>query len=92
MADYIKLNKAPTLSFNNPNCEACAEEVESADEGWQCKYCGTYWSFRDGEDDPGELYESWSGESLEGEALDPDDWSAIFGRVMRLRQMRNDEV
>lgn len=73
MSEYIKLDKAPTLSIRHPDCDACAVEVESDGDGWQCPVCGTSWPYDVHEDTPGTLYEEWSGETLEGETVPADD-------------------
>lgn len=63
----VKYGTAPTLSFSNPTCDACAEEVTHNGDGWECERCGTYWDNDAGESDAGTLYEDWAGEDNEGE-------------------------
>lgn len=73
MSGYIKLTEAPTLSIRHPDCDACTVEVESDGDGWICPCCGTTWSYNGGEDEPGTLYEEWSGEPADGPAVAADD-------------------
>lgn len=70
---YIKLTEAPTLTIRMPDCDACSVEVESDGDGWLCPVCGTSWPYDGSEDEPGTLYEEWSGEDLEGPAVPNDD-------------------
>lgn len=77
MSTYIKLAAPPTLTINMPTCNACCVEVEADAEGLLCPCCGTMWSHRDGEGDPGQLYEEYSGDDLPGDALTEDEaWRA----------------
>lgn len=71
MTEYIKLAEAPTFVFQNPTCGACSVELDT-EEGWVCPCCGTSWSYDAGDGDTGELYESWSGETLDSETVSED--------------------
>lgn len=72
MSDYVKLADNPVLVIQNPTCSACCVDLISED-GWLCPVCGSSWSYDDGDGDKGELYESWSGETLSGEPLGEDE-------------------
>ena len=73
MNEYpIKYDTAPTLSISAPQCAACLVDVESED-GWLCPMCGTAWGYDAGEDEDGELYESWSGEESDVPVTPIDD-------------------
>lgn len=71
MSDYVKLAEPPTLELRAPTCSACSVDLISED-GWMCPVCGTCWSYNDGDGDAGELYEAWSGETLDGDSIDSD--------------------
>lgn len=64
MTGYIRLEKPPEFSISYPTCSICDVDLEH-DDGWTCPVCGTTWSSNASDGDEGELYESWSGESLE---------------------------
>lgn len=86
MNDFIKLDKAPTLQLHYPTCSACTIELEHTGDNWLCPSCGTSWSLSDGDDEPGELYESWSGEHLDGPTLNEDqaaEWGGYIERKYR---------
>ena len=72
---YLKLDEAPTMSYQSPQCDACLIDLDS-DDGWLCPSCGTSWSHDASDGEAGELYEAWSGEELPGDAVHWDDaWS-----------------
>lgn len=71
MSGYVKLSEAPTLVFRAPECGTCYQECESDGDGWLCPSCGTSWGGND-YDQEGQLYEAWSGETLDGAAAPPD--------------------
>jgi hypothetical protein len=73
VSDYIKLAEAPSLSLNDPDCGTCYVSVESTGDGWLCPVCGTSWSYNEGDGDGGQLYEDWSGETLEGDVVSEDE-------------------
>lgn len=62
----VKYETAPYLIFNEPSCSACLVDCEMEDGQWECPRCGTLWSYEQ-YDEPGELYEEWSGDENEGE-------------------------
>ena len=64
MADYVKLDSPPVWCIQYPTCSACEVELELC-EDWGCPVCGTRWSAYANDGDKGELYESWSGETLD---------------------------
>lgn len=66
---YIKLKRAPEWVLQFPQCSACMVDLETDGDGWICPVCGTSWSTDANDGDVGELYESWSGEKLDGPAL-----------------------
>lgn len=70
MSDYVKLSEPPTLVFQEPECGTCYQKCESDGDGWLCPSCGTSWGYND-YDQEGTLYESWSGEALDGEPAPP---------------------
>jgi predicted amidophosphoribosyltransferase len=73
--DYLRLPTAPSLTFQNPLCDACSVEVDNDDDGWLCPSCGTTWDGQHTEGNPGELYADWSGEQPEGpDATLEDAW------------------
>ena len=66
MGDYVKLAKAPVLILQHPACSACDVELDIDEGFWLCPCCGTAWDMGATDGDEGELYESWSGDSLDG--------------------------
>lgn len=87
MSDYIKLTEAPKLVWNAPHCSACEVDLKCED-GWICPACGTSWSIDGTDGDKGELYESWSGELLEGEPISAD----VAWRVSRMAERAEREA
>lgn len=71
MSEYIKLAEAPVFVCQSPHCGSCSVDLEYED-GWVCPVCGTSWGADASDGDAGELYESWAGVELEGEALGDD--------------------
>jgi hypothetical protein len=69
MADYIKLTEPPAFVIRYPQCSACMVDLHTDSDDWTCPVCGTSWSMSANDGDEGTLYESWSGETLDGEAL-----------------------
>lgn len=72
MSEYIKLAEAPVFVFQSPTCGACSVELEHDGDGWECPCCGTIWVGDACDGEQGELYESWSGETLDGETVSED--------------------
>lgn len=62
----VKYETSPTLIFKEPYCSACLADCEMEDGNWECPRCGTLWGGNQF-DEPGELYEDWSGDDNEGE-------------------------
>lgn len=60
----FRLEEAPVLVLNAPDCGACDVEVESDGDSWICPNCGTCWSYDQGDGDAGDLYADWSGEDV----------------------------
>ncbi len=67
--DYIKLDKAPVWVLQYPTCSACTVDLDTDGDGWLCPQCGSIWDMRANDGDVGELYESWSGDTLSGPSL-----------------------
>jgi len=72
MRTYVKLAEAPTYVIQYPLCSACCVDLEY-DDGWTCPGCGTSWDRRASDGDEGDLYESWSGETLDGPVVSEDE-------------------
>ena len=83
MADYTKLKEASTLVIQYPLCNACWQEVSHDGDSWICPHCGTTWDSDAGEDEPGTLYEEWSGETLSGDPVSDDQALRIAARNAR---------
>lgn len=71
--DYIKLDKAPVWVLQYPTCSACTVDLDTDGDGWLCPQCGSIWDMRANDGDVGELYESWSGDTLSGPSLTWDE-------------------
>lgn len=82
---YIKLTEPPRFVFQDPTCSACGVDLVSED-GWLCPVCGTSWSYDASDDDPGNLYEEWSGEELDAEPVDED--AAYQAGITHAREQR----
>ena len=85
MSEYIKLATAPAIQFSSPTCGACMVDVEHTWDDWTCQVCGTSWGSDACDGTEGDLYESWSGEELDGEAVD-DDAAELAGDKYRAAQ------
>ena len=72
MSDYLRLTRAPYISWSAPTCSACDVDLEF-DDGWLCPSCGTAWGSMAGDGDYGELYESWAGEPAGGLEVTKDE-------------------
>ena len=88
MSDYIKLAEAPVFMFQSPQCGTCSVDLEWED-GHVCPVCGTYWPGDATDGDEGELFESWSGEELDGETVDED---GAFQAGLRHDRAKVDEL
>ena len=69
---YIKLAEAPTWVVQYPQCSACEVDL-ILDDGWLCPVCGSCWPGEANDGDQGELFESWSGETIDGDPVPNDD-------------------
>lgn len=81
MGDYVKLAKAPVLILQHPACSACDVELDIDEGFWLCPCCGTAWDMGATDGDEGELYESWSGDSLDGPPLTRIEWPYLDDEV-----------
>lgn len=70
---YIKLAEAPVWVIQYPQCSACMVDLFTDGDGWTCPVCGTQWDMNANDGDKGELYESWSGETLEDDPVSESD-------------------
>jgi hypothetical protein len=73
VSEYIKLAERPQWVIQYPQCSACCVDLETDGDGWTCPVCGSAWSQSANDGDEGELYESWSGETLDGDPVANDD-------------------
>ncbi|MFC8732159.1 hypothetical protein ACFT5B_06855 [Luteimicrobium sp. NPDC057192] len=83
MTEYLKLAEAPQLVIHYPTCSTCDVDLETDGDGWTCPTCGTSWDMRADDGDTGELYESWSGEKLDGPAVTEEEASEISHQRQR---------
>lgn len=85
MEPIVKLETAPTLTFARPRCGACAVDVISGSDEYQCPVCGTKWPFDFDEDETGILYEEWSGETIDLPFTDRADVWRVIEQAARAR-------
>ena len=61
----VRYETAPTLARMDPVCDSCSVNVRSDSDCYECPQCGTQWDYEAAEDEPGDLYADWSGESVD---------------------------
>ena len=83
MTDYLKLAEPPGISYRAPVCDACLEELDWDGDSLRCPTCGTSWSEGASDGDAGDLYEQWSGETLEGPTIENDYAYLAASELMR---------
>lgn len=83
MSDYLRLEQQPEFVLHYPTCGTCAVDLDTDGDGWTCPSCGSMWDNHASEGDKGELYESWSGEAIAGDALTEEEARDISWRRQR---------
>lgn len=69
----VRYAEAPEFVLHYPTCSACDVELEHDGDAWECPKCATTWDSQAGDGDKGELYEHWSGESLDQPTISHDE-------------------
>ena len=88
MGDYVKLAKPPCWVLQYPTCSACAVELNTDGDGWDCPNCGTRWGMDASDGDTGTLYADYWGKEPTGPTVTESQAADVANYRERLDRHR----